>query len=119
VLLKKGTDVTFDLAFDIYEQGSFSKSFAKIKLDTGATSKIDANTVVTVTTDDVIVVGTIIDDVPEGVQEVKIRYKVGEEGGSTCNVGGNSSPILDGCKFSRIFSSVSSPKMYSNFCSFI
>jgi hypothetical protein len=99
-LLNKGTNLSFDQAFEIYMEGSFSKSYARIKLDGGATSKIDANTVVSVTTDDLVVVGTVMDDVPEGVQSVRIKYKVTEQGGSTCNVGGNPSPILDGCKFS-------------------
>jgi hypothetical protein len=99
VLLKKGTDTTFTQAFDIYEEGSFSKSYAEIQLNAGAPSKIDANTVVTVTTDGLIVVGTVMDDVPAGVQAVSIQYKVSEQGGSTCNVGGHPTPILDGCKF--------------------
>jgi hypothetical protein len=63
-------------------------------------SKIDADTVVTATrSDGSIVVGTVRNDVPEGTQAVSIQYQVNEEGGSTCNVGGNPSPILDGCKF--------------------
>jgi hypothetical protein len=99
VLLKKGTDTTFTQAFDIYEEGSFSKTFAEIQLDSGAPSKIDANTLITVTIDDSIVVGTVMDDVPAGTQALSIQYKVNEQGGSTCNVGGNPSPVLDGCKF--------------------
>jgi hypothetical protein len=99
VLLNKGTDATFAQAYNIYGEGSFSKSYAEIQLDAVAPSKIDANTVVTVSIDDLIVVGTVIDDVPVGTQAVSIKYKVTEEGGSTCNVGGNPSPILDGCKF--------------------
>ena len=98
VLLKKGTDTTFTQAFDIYEEGSFSKSYAEIQLDAGAPSKIDANTIVTVTTNGLIVVGTVMVDVPAGTQAVSIQYKVTEQGGSTCNVGGNPVPILDGCK---------------------
>jgi hypothetical protein len=100
VLLNKGTEATFSQAFDIYGEGSFSKSYAEIQLNAGAPSKIDANTVVTVTRDDdSIVVGTVMDDVPKGTQAVSIQYQVTKEGGSTCNVGGNPSPILDGCKF--------------------
>jgi hypothetical protein len=100
VLLKTGTEATFKQARNIYEDGSFSKSIADIQLDTGAPSKIDAGTVVTVTLSDAsIVVGTVRNDVSEGTQAVSIQYQVGEEGGSTCNVGGNPSPILDGCKF--------------------
>jgi hypothetical protein len=100
VLLDTGTEATFKQARNIYEDGSFSKTFAEIQLDSGAPSKIDANTVVTVTrSNGSIVVGTVMNDVPEGTQAVSIQYKVTEEGGSTCNVGGNPSPILDGCKF--------------------
>jgi hypothetical protein len=99
VLLNKGTDATFAQAFDIYEEGSFSKSYAEIQLDAGAPFKIDSNTDVSITTDISIVVGTVVDDVPEGARAVSIKYKVTEEGGSTCNVGGNPSPVLDGCKF--------------------
>jgi hypothetical protein len=100
VLLNKQTDTTFTQAFDIYEGGSFSKSYAEIQLDVGALLKIDANTVVTaVTTDNSIVVGTVMDDVPAGTQAVSIQYRVTKQGGSTCNVGGHPTPILDGCKF--------------------
>ena len=120
VLLSKGTDATFAQAFDIYEEGSFSKSYAKIQLDAGAPSKIDANTVVSVTKDDdSIVVGTVMDDVLEGTQAVSIKYKVTEQGGSTCNVGGNPSPILDGCKFnSEIFLPFPLRRGLLIFCSF-
>jgi hypothetical protein len=110
VLLNKGTDTTFTQAFDIYEEGSFSKSYAEIQLDAGALSKIDANTVVTVTTDGSIVVGTVMDDVPAGTQAVSIQYKVTNEGGSTCNVGGNPSPVLDGCKLTVHISSIPVPR---------
>jgi hypothetical protein len=102
VLLKNGggTETTFQQARDIYEDGSFSKSFAVIQLDVEAESKIDAKTVVTATLEnDSIVVGTVMKDVPKGTKEVRIQYKVTEEGGSTCNVGGNPTPILTGCKF--------------------
>jgi hypothetical protein len=99
VLLNKGTDTTFTQAFNIYEDGSFSKSYAEIQLDAGAPSKIDANTVVTVTTDGLIVIGTVMDDVPANAQAVSIQYQVTDQGGSTCNVGGHPTPILDGCKF--------------------
>jgi hypothetical protein len=102
-LLKSGAEASFKQARNIYEDGSFSKSIADIQLDTGAPSKIDADTVVTITrSDDSIVVGTVVDDVPEGTTAVSIKYKVGEEGGSTCNVGGNPTPILDGCKFNNV-----------------
>ncbi len=101
VLLKKGTETTFTQALDIYEEGSFSKSYAEIQLDSGAPSKIDADTVVTVTMGDLIVVGTVMEDVPEGTQAISIQYKVNEQGGYNCNVGGNPSPILDGCKFNN------------------
>jgi hypothetical protein len=100
VLLSKGTDTTFTQAFDIYGEGSFSKSYAEIQLDSVALSKIDANTVVTVTIDGSTVVGTVMDDVPAGTTAVSIQYKVTEQGGYNCNVGGNPSPVLDGCKFS-------------------
>jgi hypothetical protein len=120
VLLNKGTDTTFTQAFDIYEEGSFSKSYAEIQLDAGAPSKIDASTVVTVTTDGLIVVGTVMDDVPAGAKAVSIQYKVTEEGGSTCNVGGNPSPVLDGCKFKRAyFLPLPVPRRTLTFYSFI
>jgi hypothetical protein len=98
VLLNKGTDASFAQARDIYEEGSFSKSYAEIQLDAGAPDKIDADTVVSVTTDGAIIVGTVMDDVSAGAQSVSIQYAVTEQGGSTCNVGGNPTPILDGCK---------------------
>jgi hypothetical protein len=98
VLLNKGSDTTFTQALDIYEEGSFSKTFAEIQLDSGALSKIDAGTVVTVTIDGSTVIGTVMDDVPAGTKAVSIQYKVSEQGGYNCNVGGNPSPVLDGCK---------------------
>jgi hypothetical protein len=119
-LLSKETDATFTQAFDIYKEGSFSRSYAEIQLDAGAPSKIDADTVVTVTTDDSIVVGTVMDDVPAGAQAVSIQYQVTEQGGSTCNVGGNPTPILDGCKFkSARFLPFPVPSRILTFYSFI
>jgi hypothetical protein len=99
ILLNKGSDTTFTQAQDIYEEGSFSKTFAEIQLDDAAPSKIDAGTVVTVTIDGMTVIGTIMDDVAAGTKAVSIQYKVSEQGGYNCNVGGNPTPVLDGCKF--------------------
>jgi hypothetical protein len=99
LLLSKQTDTTFSQAQDIYEEGSFSKSIAAITLDTGALSIILSGTVVTSTSDGSIVVGTVKDSVAQGTKAMSIQYQVLDNGGSTCNVGGNPTPVLDGCKF--------------------
>jgi hypothetical protein len=102
VLLNKGSDATFTQAQDIYEQGSFSKTYAEIQLDSGAVTKIDADTVVSVTIDGSTVIGAVMDDVPVGTKAVSIQYKVSEQGGYNCNVGGNPTPVLDGCKLNSL-----------------
>jgi hypothetical protein len=99
LLLSKKTETTFSQAQDIYEEGSFSKSIAEITLDTGALSRIDAGTVVTYTSDGLIVVGTVKTEVAQGSTPMSIQYQVLDNGGLTCNVGGNPTPVLDGCKF--------------------
>jgi hypothetical protein len=100
LLLSKQTESTFEQAKDIYERGSFSKSIAEITFDENGDVQIDAGTVVSVTLDDLsIVIGTVMDDVPVGTKPMRIQYQVLDNGGSTCNVGGNPTPVLDGCKF--------------------
>jgi hypothetical protein len=92
-------DGQFDAAFDVYENGSFSRSYAELTFGfEGIGGAIPAHTEVTGESESGSVVkGMLLQPAKMGAKVVRILYHNADNVGS-CFVGGNPHPVVDGCK---------------------
>lgn len=98
----------FDVATDVYEKGSYSRSFAELTFGfQGLPGDIGPHVGVVGTSDSGSEIeGMILERGKFGAKVVRILYHNGDNPGS-CFVGGNPDAETDGCKFLRGSGSVS------------
>jgi transcription elongation factor Elf1 len=95
-----GSDISFEKARRIYEDGGHSKSVAMVKLSTPINRALAKFTAVSgETADGVPVYGKLFDNYPNGSNIIEIQYKTKDQQKSYvgCQVGGLPKPNLDGC----------------------
>ena len=101
--LKIDTELSYQVARDIYEKGGFSKSVAAIKLNSPLTKPVSEGDLVTgVNQDGSPVYGTSYKGYPSGESDIEIQYKTTDiqksyMGDEACQVGGLPKPNLAGC----------------------
>lgn len=99
--LAAGTDDGRQAALAVYQKGAHSKSYAHVTLDTALTSAVSKGVAVvgkTANGDDVS--GQVLKDAAAGDTELKVQYDTTtvQESYVTCQVGGSSAPVTDGCE---------------------
>ena len=98
--LSLGTDATYAVARQIYEQGAFSKSIATVSVNGTTSSSIPKGTqVVGQTASGDAVSGTVLNDVAAGSTSLQIQYATNEvqDNYVGCQVGANPNPNVEGC----------------------
>jgi hypothetical protein len=100
--LALGTDQSFAVAQDIYENGAFSQSVAVLSLTVPLTVPISKGASVSGLGDGGEVIGTILDDYNTGTQVIKVVYATSyiQSAYSRCQVGANPNPTnMEGCEY--------------------
>lgn len=98
--LALGTSQSFATAKEIYKNGAFSKSVARVTLTTALTGPLNESAVVSGKTeagDEV--VGTLLDNYPSGTTAIEIQYQTNSDQSSYvgCQVGASPDPFTEGC----------------------
>jgi hypothetical protein len=98
--LALGTSQSFATAKEIYENGAFSKSVARVTLTTALAGPLNESAVVSGKTeagDEV--VGKLLDNYPTGTTAIEIQYQTNSVQSSYvgCQVGASPNPFTEGC----------------------
>ena len=99
--LSLATSESYAKAKAIYENGAFSKSYAKVALTTALTGPLNDGTGVTgMSADDVEIAGKVMGNFPTGSNEILIQYQTNsiQSNYVACQVGSNPSPNTQGCE---------------------
>jgi len=98
--LSIGSEVSFEKARRVYDEGGHSKSVAVINLASPLTRGLGKFTEVSGKTESgLTVAGVLFDNYPNGISTIEIQYKTNpaQKFYVGCQVGGLSRPKLDGC----------------------
>jgi hypothetical protein len=95
-------DGKFEEATLVYENGSFSRSYALLHLkNKGLPGVVDAHSLATgVTVNSEAVTGTVLEPGKHGDKAIRVLYH-NSDGVGSCFVGGNPDPTLNGCKYAK------------------
>ena len=95
-----GSDVSFEKARRVYEEGGHSKSVAVVNLSEPLTRGLGKDTAVSgKSADGVTIYGKLYDNYPNGISTIEIQYKTTDSQKTYvgCQVGGLPNPNLKGC----------------------
>ena len=92
-------------ATKVYQEGGHSKSYAEVTLSSALSGPLAADTPVTGTAEDGSAIsGKVMEAAESGAQTIQVQYATSDKQESHvgCQVGGSSSPVTAGCKFSLL-----------------
>jgi len=95
-----GSEVSFEKARRVYEDGGHSKSVAVVKLASPLTRGLGKSTLVTAKNEGgTTIYGKLLDNYPNGVSTIEVQYRTtdSQKAYVGCQVGGLSKPNLVGC----------------------
>jgi len=95
-----GSEVSFEKARRVYEDGGHSKSVAVVKLDSPLTRGLGKSTIVSGKNEGgTSVYGKLVDNYPNGISTIEIQYRTTDNQKTYvgCQVGGLPKPNLVGC----------------------